>query len=371
MRANRVLPLAAVCAALLLGCASSQAASAEEYFSLGMAYFDLGQNAKDASSRAKNFTEAEKWLNRARSVDKTKAASEYNLGRIAFETKRYGEAAKQFESILKRDPENVLALKAAAYTRIKTGDIAKAEAHYRKLLELVPESADDGYNYALVLYAMEQYAEAEALLGGREFALLENSEALLLYARAQKAQHKVEAIDTYAKWLDSAATADPLARYEYAQLLETHELYARALEEYRVVLTGLAAGSAAPKKEDVRFTIAKLLLVADSASEEGVSELKTAVSDGFKDIEALETLAADERISAANKAGIRSIIDSASAAAAAAASAAADAADAAAAGADAAADAEKDAAAKDAEQAAPAESTETERTGQPSVPSAE
>lgn len=310
MRASRILPLLAALA-LLSGCASSRAASAEEYFSLGMAYFDLGQNAKDASSRTKNFTEAEKWLNRARSVDKTKVASEYNLGRIAFETRRYEEAAKHFESILKRDPENVMALKAAAYTRIKTGEIKKAEAHYRKLLELVPESADDGYNYALVLYAMEKYAEAEEALSGREFALLENSDVLLLYARAQKAQNKVEAIDTYAKWLESAASPDPKARYEYAQLLEGQELYARALEEYRVILAGLAADSTDPKKTDVRFTIAKLLLVADSASEEGVTELQGAVSDGFKDLEALEKLAADERISAENKSGIRKIIDEA------------------------------------------------------------
>ncbi|MDR2258264.1 MAG: tetratricopeptide repeat protein, partial [Treponema sp.] len=106
--------LSLVPAALFLTWAVSSCAtwgaSAEEYYSLGMAYFELGK-----------FEEAEKWLNRARAADKTKTASEYNLGRIAFEAGRYQDAAKLFERILKKDPENVMALKAAAYTRIKTG----------------------------------------------------------------------------------------------------------------------------------------------------------------------------------------------------------------------------------------------------------
>ena len=277
------------------GCAS-MAASAEEYYSIGMAYFDLGK-----------FDEAEKWLNRARMADKTRVASEYNLGRIAFETKRYEEAARHFESILKRDPRNVPALKAAAYTRIKTGEIDLAEKHYNVLLSLVPESADDGYNYALVLFAMERYADAEKILAANQFALLDNNEILLLYARAQKAQDKVEAIDSYAKWL--ANNADPKVRYEYAQMLEKQELYARALEEYRLCLSGLAQDSADPKKSDLRFTIARLLLIADSENTEGVSELELAVQEGFENIEAMEELLDDKRVSSANKDGLRKIIN--------------------------------------------------------------
>ncbi|MCL2271042.1 MAG: tetratricopeptide repeat protein, partial [Treponema sp.] len=69
---NLFFCIAAVIA--LNGCASWGAASAEEYFSIGMAYYDMGK-----------FAEAEKWLNRAKARDRTMSASEYNLGRIAFE----------------------------------------------------------------------------------------------------------------------------------------------------------------------------------------------------------------------------------------------------------------------------------------------
>ena len=288
-----ILLLAAV--VMFNSCVSWGVASAEEYYAIGMAYYDLGK-----------FEDAEKWLNRARAKDKTKSASEYNLGRIAFETGRYDDAIKHFEAILKRDPVNVLALKAAAYTYIRAGNIEKAAALYDRVLAIVPESADDGYNYALVLYAMEKYPEAEQVLKNHEFALLDNNDVLLLYARAQKEQNKPEAIDSYDKWLIN--NTDAQVRYEYAQLLEAQEMYARALEEYRLAMDGLPSGSVEPAKQDVRFTIARVLLFADAGSSEGIAQLQEAVTEGFTDTEQITALLEDERISAANKTEIRAII---------------------------------------------------------------
>ncbi|MDR0289608.1 MAG: tetratricopeptide repeat protein [Treponema sp.] len=280
---------------LFVGCASWGGASAEEYYAIGMAYYDMGK-----------FADAEKWLNRAKARDRTLSASEYNLGRIAFETGRYEDAQKHFESILKRDPYNVLALKAAAYTSIKSGDIEKAAALYDRELALVLESADDGYNYALVLFTMKKYAEAEQVLKNHEFALLDNNDVLLLFARAQREQGKPEAIDSYAQWLQN--NKDAKVRYEYAGLLESQELYARALDEYRLALTDLPSGSTDPSKPELRFAIAALLLVADSGSAEGITELKEAVGEGYSNAEKVQGLLDDARISAASKDEIRSIL---------------------------------------------------------------
>ena len=291
---------------LVTSCASMRAASADEYFSLGMAYFDLGQAATDANTRLKYFQEADKWLNRARSVDKTKSASEYNLGRIAFETGRYQDAARYFESILKDDNQNVMALRAAAYTRIKTGDIDLAEALYNKLLTIVPESSDDGYNHALVLYTMGKYQDAEDVLSKYQYALLDNSDSLLLYARTQKALGKIEAADSYERWLTN--NKDPKVRCEYAAVLETQEFYARALEEYRTALGDLADTSTDPKKSDVQFYIARLLLIANSDSNEGMTALEDARKAGFADTDQLDTLAQDTRVSAANIKSINAMI---------------------------------------------------------------
>ncbi|MDR3138924.1 MAG: tetratricopeptide repeat protein [Treponema sp.] len=284
-------------AALFASCTSLYGAvSAEEYYSLGIAYFDLGK-----------YEEAEKWLNRARMVDKTQVASDYTLGRIAFELGRYQDAAAIFEKVLERDPDNVMALKAAAYTRIKLGDFAAAEAFYSRIMALVPESADDGYNYALMLYATEQYARTEAVLAKYQYALEENNDVLLLYARSQRAQNKVEAVDSYSLWLTN--NKDLKVQYEYARVLEQAELYVRALEQYREILNGLAQDSTDPKKPDVRYAAAKLLLIADPENEEGIVELKKAVDEGFEDTGALEEFLQDERITEGHRQDLRDIID--------------------------------------------------------------
>jgi tetratricopeptide (TPR) repeat protein len=283
-----------VCSLLLFGCISS-ATSAEEYYSIGMAYFELGK-----------YEEAERWLNRAKYSNKTMVASQYNLGRLAFERQRYNEAAEYFEGILKKDQNNILALKAAAFTRIKTGDIDIAEKHYSTLLELVPESADDGYNHALVLYAMERYSDAEAVLGKYVLSLLGNSEVQLLYARSQAAQNKVEAIDSLSLWLNN--NTDAQVRYEYALVLEQHEYYARAIEEYRKALTEISS-SDKDLNNSIRFALARTLLIADNASNAGITELQTAVKEGFNNIAAVEELMTKEKISSANKRTIENIIN--------------------------------------------------------------
>jgi tetratricopeptide (TPR) repeat protein len=270
---------------LVVSC-QSFGASADEYYSIGMAYFEVG-----------NYPEAERWLNRARAADKTRVASEYNLGRIAFEAGRYGDAAGFFDRVLVRDPVNVMALRAAAYTRIKTGEIDKAEVLYRRILELVPDSIDDGYNHALVLFAMEKYEDTEKLLLEKTYNLIENKEMLLLLARTQRALGKAEAADQYAQWLTE--NDDPQVRYEYAKTLESLELYAKAIEEYQSALSKFPADS--PLKADARFDLARVFLIADRENPQGMTDLRTALSEGFKNEDALEALAADERVLESNK----------------------------------------------------------------------
>jgi tetratricopeptide (TPR) repeat protein len=283
------------------GCATGGATSAEEYFSLGMAYYDQGK-----------YAEAERWLNRARMMDKTRVASEYNLGRIAYETGRYEDAIRHFERVLSRDKDNVLALKAAAYSRIKLGDLAGAEELYARALALEPESADQGYNYALVLMALEKPEKAEEVLLKYQITMVENKNHLLLLARSQKAQNKVEAADAYSQWLEGSN--DAKVRYEYAQVLESAEFYARALEEYRTVISALPQGQAnpdptAPARTGVRVSVARLLLIADPEKNDGIVELETAVTEGLTDTEKLTALLDDPGISAEHKTGIRRIIE--------------------------------------------------------------
>ena len=280
-------------------CVSKGVAQAEEYYTIGMAYFEMGK-----------FSEAEMWLNRARSADKTMVASEYNIARIAFETGRYEEAAVMFEKIIDLDPDNVMALKAAAYSRIKNGDLEKAEALYDKVLLLTPENADDGFNYALVLYGLEKYEESEAVLNKYPFALEEKAPSILLLARAQRAMDKVEAIDTYAKWvIVNAGTANSQGLYEYAQVLGEAEFYAKALEQYDEAIKVHTKDTATLTKSMIRFGKASVLLTVDPENEESLAEFNKAIEEGFADLEALEPLLSDERITQYNREEIRKVYD--------------------------------------------------------------
>jgi tetratricopeptide (TPR) repeat protein len=184
--------------------------------------------------------------------------------------------------------------------------LEKAEALYSRVLDLVPQDADEGYNYALVLYALGKYEKAEEILGGRQFALIENSDSLLLYARSQAAQRKIEAIDSFDKWLKT--NSDPKVAFEYAGLLERLEHYARAVDLYREIIDVLPPENEDPAIQDVRFAAARLLLVADSENPEGLEELNAARAAGFSDRAALEELLADERVNTAGREGIRKIL---------------------------------------------------------------
>ena len=217
---KRILFLPVLFIVLCASCVSS-AQRAEEYYALGVSYFEL-----------QKYAEAENYFQKAKFHKATKNAAEYNLGRIAYETGRYSKADIYFRRIIDRDEENITALTAAAYTSIKLEELERAEIYYRRVLELVPESHDEGYNYALVLAALGKPEEAESII--LRYNTAENSDAMLLLARIQRQQKKPEAADAYTASL--LRNDDPLIRMEYAAYLAEIGLAAKALDEYRRAL---------------------------------------------------------------------------------------------------------------------------------------
>jgi hypothetical protein len=160
--------------------------------------------------------------------------------------------------------------------------------------------------------ALEKPEKAEEVLLKYKITMVDNKNHLLLLARVQKAQNKVEAADTYNQWLQG--NDDAKVRYEYAQVLEAAEFYAKALEEYRAVATALPQGQAGSEpaalaRTDVRIAIARLLFIADPEKNDGIAELETAVTEGLADTEKLTRLLEEPGISAEHKAGIRGIIE--------------------------------------------------------------
>jgi tetratricopeptide (TPR) repeat protein len=275
------LALALLLVTTVFSCVSDT--RAEDYYALGKAYFDLG-----------NYEEAEKWFTKSKFNEKTKMASVYNLGRVSFERGSYDKALKYFENILKNDSENLTALKAAAYTCVKTGDTRAALEYYRRASALLPENADERYNYALLLAALEMYEDAEAALISGDGYLgstdsLDNKRLLLL-ARVQKSLGKPEAVDGYNVYL--ARVDDPMVRFEFAETLEEQKLYAKALEEYtRLKETPQTdTGAKYPETSLVLFRIARVMLVSDPQDENGLAALEEALKSGYEDQTEIDAL---------------------------------------------------------------------------------
>ncbi len=308
----------------LSACASSgKVPTAQEYYSLGMAYFELGK-----------YAEAEKWLLQARRSDQTFTASEYNLGRVAFELGRYDEACERFEGLLRKDPDNVMVLKAAAFSRLKRGNLGKAETYYQRVVELSPDSVDSRYNYALVLNALGKYEAAENVLLQLVNENKNDYPSLLLLARTRNAEGKVEALDDYERYLKNNDKSD--VRFEYAQALVKAHYYGRALENYETLLKLSADALGGIKKADLYFEAAKILLLsgtvaptvasattsanalsANTASagpsalgdqeNQGLRYLKNALQEGFKDPQALSELLQDPRLPKDQKEAIEAL----------------------------------------------------------------
>jgi len=256
---------------------SGAVVQAEDYFSIATAYFELGK-----------YAEAERWFSMATRYEKTRFASEYNLGRVAFARGDAEEAAKRFESLLKHDPQNTTVLKAAAYSWMKVENWDRALSLYARLGDLLPETEDARYNFALALSSASRYAEAFEKLKPFVERNPDDRDALRLLAGIEKNLGMPEAADLYAKVLQ--LKDDASVRMEFGEFLESSALYARALENYKAILSSLSADGVGGKGT-VRFRIARVMLLGGEDPEKCLVELTGAVSDGFADAKAIRALA--------------------------------------------------------------------------------
>ncbi|MFA6507073.1 MAG: tetratricopeptide repeat protein [Treponemataceae bacterium] len=266
---------------------------AEEYFSIASAYFDLGK-----------YTEAERWFNLARLHEKTRFASEYNLARIAFQKNESEDAARRFENLLTHDPSNAMVLRAAAYSWMKAEKWDKALGLFERIADMLPETEDARYNFALALSSAGRLEEAVEKIKPYVARRPDDRESLLLLARTERKLGKPEAADRYVAALK--LKEDLSVQLELAEVFESLQLYARALETFRALVE---APAEIPKvgKPFLRFRAARVMFLAGEDVSKSFAELKLAVSAGFNDVALIRALAEDEKLSESTKAQLLEI----------------------------------------------------------------
>jgi len=290
----RLIAVSICLAASIFSCVSFDPVAAEEYYSIATAYFEL-----------EKYDEAERWFTKARRADKTRNASDYNLGRIAFETGRPEDAAVIFEKLITKDPDNLLLLRSAAYSWAKAGKAEKALVYYARIEALLPLGKDSSFNHSLLLFSLEHYGDAIEKLQPYLDNAPDDLDARVLLARSQAALDQPEALDSYAIYL--AKKDDVLARYEYAGLCESAEFYALAVENYDSLIKALDgkpatdAKSGTPTVPALRFAKARSLFLAGSDTELALEELGKALEAGYDDQVALDGLSSDDRIEVSDR----------------------------------------------------------------------
>ena len=86
--------------------------------------------------------------------------SKYKLAERYYQEYNYGDAAKIYDDILKKNKDDVMALRKSAECHEKLGNLPKAEKQLSRLITLEESSGDDMLKYAHVLKKNKKYKEA-------------------------------------------------------------------------------------------------------------------------------------------------------------------------------------------------------------------
>ncbi len=249
-----------------------------EYYNIGSAYFDLGELDKSVS-----------YLSRALDLSPDLARASYNLARVYVLQGRYEPALELLDTLLSQDPSNALVMETIAYTHYLTGELGPAAQWYDRALDLSPTNLDLLQNRATVAQERGDHELAVRLLR-RALDLADSRPQLSRHlAEAERALGRYDrAMEAYRVYVDGVSTPDPEALLGYAELLESQEYYAVALE----VLDRLVERDGVDSELLARahFANGRILLVHAMEEDRGLESLAAALELGFADEDAAADL---------------------------------------------------------------------------------
>ncbi|MBU0937084.1 MAG: tetratricopeptide repeat protein [Spirochaetes bacterium] len=253
---------------------------------LAQSYTELGQVFSDNNQWDKA---GEAW-SRALELEPRQQLAAYNLIRAFTESGHYDKALAQAERLLEQDPENNLVLAAKAYALYRQGDAEAALALYSRVVENYSADINSSFNLAILLD-----------MAGRK------EESLALYVDLRKrAPDNLDIQYRYGVLIlesgDAEAAIEPLERYRLAKAasIPVRTALYRAYEQLgrydKVVELLLELVSKVPAESLYLFQLARIRLTAIEEGSQGLVDLQSALSAGFRDEDAFAALLADENL---------------------------------------------------------------------------
>jgi tetratricopeptide (TPR) repeat protein len=186
-----------------------------------------GQNVDALKVQARGLylagrdAEAERALTAAAALATTDDEIPYDLGRMYYQQKRYGEAVEQFQRAIRLNPRSHKAYDNLGLATEALGDVAQALRHYLKAIELVhTDHPDYDVVYANLADLMLKLGEHRKAFDLAAEAAQRNPDDARNFFLTGKALVKLERYDASLRWLERAATLDqsyPEPRYLLAQ----------------------------------------------------------------------------------------------------------------------------------------------------------
>lgn len=272
--------VAIVFLAALPGCRTtlSRDELATEYYNIGSAYFEIGELEKSAN-----------YLARAIELEPDLARASYNLARVYVLQDRFGDALELLDILLAEDPDNSLVMETIAYAHYQAGSLPEAASWYERALAVNPTDLDLLQNRAVVALEDDDTETAATMLRRALQLDPERSELHLRLAEIQLAAgDKNAAIEAFADYLEHSTAPEVAPLLTYAELLDEEEFYADSLEVLELVAESENATES--QQAEAHFRRGRLFLTEAGEEEQGLDELRSAISLGFADEEAAKSL---------------------------------------------------------------------------------
>ncbi len=243
----------------------------EAYYNLGNSYKDLGK-----------LKESELALARAVQIDPSFFSAAYNLGMVQILSGEYKKGIDSLESLLKKEPENTIALKVLAWGYYKYGDIIQAIEVYRQILKIDTCNRDALNNISILLINQKMYQEAYSCLVRLED--LGNADENTLYDLGV-VERKLN-LGSGLTWFELAYDKNPKLEKNiiaYIDALKTNRDFKKVIPLYDDLIT-------INPDPAYLFEKAFILLTSIEDYDDGLPLLESALQKGYSDLDRIEEL---------------------------------------------------------------------------------
>lgn len=196
---------------------------------------------------------------------------DYNeIGILAFQEKRYEDAAKAFTEAIENNPEDAIGYVNFGNLLSAMNDTERAERFFQKAITIDESAATAYYGLANLYYNAERYIEAAKLYQKSIEQGIQGADAYYMLAKSFERDEKFKLALPYMQRATELAPSDLQIRLSYGILLCSLEMFDLAKGELEFVL------EQDPKNADAHYNLGVLYAVSTEQSEMAMEHLKQA-----------------------------------------------------------------------------------------------